>query len=50
MTAHDPHQALRNREYLFGLVPSVVLGACITLVVVTVTAWRVPELRKLSRL
>jgi MFS family permease len=35
---------------LFGLVPSVVLGACITLVVVAVTAWRVPELRKLSRL
>jgi MFS family permease len=35
---------------LLGLVPSVVLGACITLVVVAVTAWRVPELRKLSRL
>ena len=35
---------------LFRLVPSVVLGACITLVVVAVTAWRVPELRKLSRL
>jgi MFS family permease len=35
---------------LFGLIPSVVLGACITLVVVAVTAWRVPELRKLSRL
>ena len=35
---------------LFGLVPSVIFGACITLVVVAVTAWRVPELRKLSRL
>jgi len=35
---------------LFGLQPSVVLGACITLVVVAMTAWRVPELRKLSRL
>ena len=35
---------------LFGLQPSVVLGACVTLVVVAVTAWRVPELRKLSRL
>jgi MFS family permease len=35
---------------LFGLIPSVVFGACITLVVVAVTAWRVPELRKLSRL
>ena len=35
---------------LFGLVPSVILGACITMVVVAFTAWRVPELRKLSRL
>jgi MFS family permease len=35
---------------LFGLVPSVIFGACITLLVVAVTAWRVPELRKLSRL
>jgi MFS family permease len=34
----------------FGLVPSVVFGACVTLVVVGVTAWRVPELRRLSRL
>jgi hypothetical protein len=35
---------------LLGLVPSVILGACITMVVVGFTAWRVPELRKLSRL
>ena len=52
---YDPYQALRHREYLWFLLgslpqPSVILGACITLVVVAMTAWRVPELRKLSRL
>jgi MFS family permease len=35
---------------LFGTVPSVVLGGVATLVVVTVTAWRLPVLRKLGRL
>jgi MFS family permease len=34
---------------LVGLVPSVVLGGCVTLLVVAVTAWRVPELRRLRR-
>jgi MFS family permease len=33
-----------------GLVPSVVVGGCMTLVVVAVTAWRVPELRRLDRI
>lgn len=33
-----------------GLVPSVVFGGCMTLVVVAVAAWRVPELRKLKRI
>ena len=33
-----------------GLVPSVVFGGCVTLAVVAVTAWRVPELRKLGRI
>lgn len=35
---------------LLGLVPSVVLGGCMTLGVVAATAWKVPELRKLRRL
>jgi MFS family permease len=35
---------------LFGTVPSVVLGGIATLIVVIVTAWRVPELRKLGRM
>ncbi len=35
---------------LFGTVPSVMLGGCVTLLVVAITAWRVPELRKLVRL
>jgi MFS family permease len=35
---------------LFGTVPSVVLGGVATLVVVAVTAWRLPALRKLGRL
>jgi MFS family permease len=35
---------------LFGTVPSVVLGGVATLVVVAVTAWRVPALRKLGRM
>jgi MFS family permease len=33
---------------LFGTVPSVVLGGMATLVVVAVTAWRLPALRKLG--
>ena len=33
-----------------GTVPSVVLGGLATLGVVTVTAWRVPELRKLREI
>jgi hypothetical protein len=35
---------------LFGTVPSVVLGGVATLVVVAVTAWRLPALRKLARM
>ena len=35
---------------LLGLVPSVVLGGCATLLVVAVTAWRVPTLRRLRRI
>lgn len=35
---------------LLGLVPSVVLGGCMTLGVVAATAWKVPELRRLGRL
>ena len=35
---------------LMGTVPSVVFGGTITLLVVAVTAWRVPELRKLRSL
>ncbi|HEX7547222.1 MAG TPA: hypothetical protein VF368_10875, partial [Gemmatimonadaceae bacterium] len=35
---------------LFGTVPSVVLGGVATLVVVAVTVWRLPALRKLGRL
>jgi MFS family permease len=35
---------------LFGTVPSVVLGGVATLVVVAVTAWRLPALRKLARI
>jgi hypothetical protein len=35
---------------LLGLVPSVVFGGCMTLVVVTVVAYFVPELRKLKRI
>ena len=34
----------------FGTVPSVVLGGAITLVVVAVTAWRLPSLRRLGRM
>ena len=33
-----------------GLVPSVIFGGCMTLFVVAVAAWRVPELRKLRRI
>lgn len=35
---------------LFGTVPSVVLGGMATLVVVAVTAWRLPALRKLGQM
>ena len=35
---------------LLGTVPSVVFGALVTLLVVGMTAWRVPELRRLGRL
>jgi MFS family permease len=34
----------------FGTVPSVVLGGLATLVVVAVTAWRLPKLRQLGRM
>jgi hypothetical protein len=34
----------------FGTVPSVVLGGIATLVVVAITAWRVPSLRRLARM
>ena len=33
-----------------GLVPSVVLGGCMTLLVVGITAWRVPDLRRMDRM
>lgn len=33
---------------LLGLVPSVVFGGCMTLLVVGMTAWRVPRLRRLD--
>jgi predicted MFS family arabinose efflux permease len=33
-----------------GLVPSVVLGGCMTLLTVGLTAWSVPQLRKLKRI
>lgn len=33
-----------------GTVPSVVFGGCVTLLVVVVTAWRAPALRRLGRL
>lgn len=35
---------------LMGTVPSVVFGGVVTLVVVAVTAWRVPELRRLREI
>ena len=35
---------------LMGTVPSVVFGGTVTLLVVAVTAWRVPELRRLGKL
>jgi MFS family permease len=35
---------------LLGTVPSVVLGGALTLVVVAVTAWRIPALRKLGKM
>lgn len=33
---------------LMGVVPSVIFGGCMTLLVVAITAWRAPELRKLK--
>jgi hypothetical protein len=35
---------------LLGVVPSVVFGGLVTLGVVGVTAWRVPELRRMERI
>jgi MFS family permease len=35
---------------LLGMIPSVIFGGCMTLVVVAITAWRVPELRRLVHL
>ena len=35
---------------LLGLIPSVVFGGCMTLLVVAVTGWKVPELRKMDRI
>lgn len=35
---------------LLGLVPSVVFGGCMTLLVVALTTWKVPELRKMDRI
>jgi MFS family permease len=35
---------------LLGLVPSVVFGGCMTLLVVAVTSWKVPGLRKMDRI
>ncbi len=35
---------------LLGVVPSVVFGGCMTLVVVSLTAWRAPALRRLKSL
>ncbi|OGU29506.1 MAG: hypothetical protein A3K13_04130 [Gemmatimonadetes bacterium RIFCSPLOWO2_12_FULL_68_9] len=33
---------------LLGVVPSVIFGGCMTLLVVAITAWRAPELRRLK--
>ncbi len=35
---------------LMGLVPSVVFGGCMTLGVVALTAWRVPDLRRMGQI
>lgn len=35
---------------LLGVVPSVIFGGCMTLLVVAVTAWRSPKLRKLKEI
>jgi hypothetical protein len=35
---------------LLGTVPSVLFGGAMTLLVVVVTAWRLPELRKLKEI
>jgi hypothetical protein len=33
-----------------GTVPSVVFGGCMTLLVVAITTWRAPQLRRLREL
>jgi hypothetical protein len=35
---------------LLGVVPSIVLGGCLTVAVVALTAWRVPALRSLREI
>jgi MFS family permease len=35
---------------LLGVVPSVLFGGCMTLLVVAITAWRAPELRKMGEM
>ncbi len=35
---------------LMGVVPSVIFGGCMTLLVVAVTAWRAPQLRKMKEI
>jgi hypothetical protein len=35
---------------LLGVVPSVLFGGCMTLLVVAVTAWRSPQVRRLREL
>jgi len=35
---------------LMGLVPSAVFGGCMTLLVVALTTWKVPELRRMDRI
>jgi predicted MFS family arabinose efflux permease len=35
---------------LLGIVPSVIFGGCMTLLVVAITAWRAPQLRKMKEL
>ena len=35
---------------LMGIVPSVLFGGCMTLLVVAVTAWRAPQLRRMREI